>query len=280
MRAPIDFLAALWFATFFLYAFNPCAAQAQTTVASVAEEYARKAGLDRQLESLAKGTAEQFAADLSGNPNMSPERRRRVIEAATLVFTAKRMGQSMRTQLARHAREEDLKTAAAFYDTALGKRIVAAELSHAAADPNVMQKRAADLSATFAIDEPNRYPLARRLEASLRSTDFVLNTVELMAVAALRGAAASSGANRAVEIEKLRQQIHAENAQIGPQLRPIIVASGSLMYAPLSDEELLAYVVQTESAAGLRVTQAVFKSFEGMFEELGAQLMQQLAAKR
>lgn len=253
---------------------------AQTMPASPADAYARKAGLDRQLESLAKGTAEQFASDLSGNPNMSPERRRRVIAAATNIFTAQRMGQAIRGQLARHAQEEDLKQATSFYDSPLGKRIVAAELSHALADPNAMQKRAADLSPTFAIDEPKRYALARRLETSLRSTEFVLNTVELMAVAALRGAAASAGANRDAEIEKLRQRIRADNAQIAPQLRPIIVVSGSLMYEPLSDDELQAYVAHAEQPSSVRITAALLRSFEGMFDELSLALTQQLTLTR
>ena len=48
----------------------------------------------------------------------------------------------------------------------------------------------------------------------------------------------------------------------------------------VSDDEFLAYVTQTESASGLRVTQAVLKSFAGMFDELSVELSQQLAAKR
>ena len=158
--------------------------------------------------------------------------------------------------------------------------MAAAERIHAGVSPNAMQKRAADLSPTFAIDEPKRYPLARRLEASLRSTEFVLNTVELMAVAALRGAAASAGGNRDADIEKLRQRIRADNAQIAPQLRPIIVVSGSLMYKSLSDDELLAYVAHAELPSSVRITAALLRSFEGMFDELGLALTQQLTLTR
>ncbi len=263
----------------FAFALSLGSANAQSAATAQADAYARKSGLDRQLESLAKSTAEQFSSDLSGNPNMSPERKRRVVDAATKIFTAQRMGKALLGQLARHAQEDDLKQAASFYDSPLGKRIVAAELIHAAADPNAMQKRAADLSPTFAIGEPKRYPLARRLEASLRSTEFVLNTVELMAVAALRGAAASAGGNRDAEIEKLRQRIRADNAQIGPQLRPIIVVSGSLMYEPLSDDELLTYVVHAESPSSTRISAALLRSFEGMFEELSGELTQRLRSE-
>jgi hypothetical protein len=254
-------------------------ALAQPASTALADEYARKAGLDKQLESLAKGAPEQFAVDLSGNPNMSPERRRRVLNAARQTFTAKRMGEVMRTQLASNAREADLKLAIGFYDSALGKRIVSAEAQQAAADPALLQKRAADLSPTFAIDSPTRYPLARRLEQALRSTDFVLATVEHFAVVALRGAAASAGANRDSEIENVRKQIQADNEQLAPQLRPILVASGSLMYETLRDEEFAAYVAHVESPAGKSVSEAVAKSFDGMFRALGDELTRVLAAK-
>lgn len=257
----------------------PSIALAQSASSAIADEYARKAGLDKQLESLAKGAPEQFAVDLSGNPNMSPERRRRVIDAARKLFTARRMGELMRAQLAANAREPDLKFAIAFYDSALGKRIVAAEAVHATADPALLQKRAADLSPTFAIDQPTRYPLARRLEVALRSTDFVLITVEHFAVVALRGAAASAGTNRDADIENVRKQIHADNEQLAPQLRPIVVASGSLMYETLRDEEFAAYVAHVESPAGKNISEAVARSFEGVFRALGDELTRALAAK-
>jgi hypothetical protein len=257
----------------------PTVALAQNASPALADEYARKAGLDKQLASLAKGAPEQFAVDLSGNPNMSPERRRRVIEAARSVFTAQRMGELMRLQLAANARETEMKQAIAFYDSVLGKRIVAAEAVHAAADPALLQKRAADLSPTFAIDQPTRYPLARRLESALRSTDFVLTTVEHFAVVALRGAAASTGTNRDSEIEIVRKQIHTDNEQLAPQLRPIVVASGSLIYETLRDEEFAAYVAYVESAAGKHISESVARSFEGVFRALGNELTRTLAAK-
>jgi hypothetical protein len=258
----------------------PSIAFAQSASTAIADEYARKAGLDKQLESLAKGAPEQFALDLSGNPNMSPERRRRVVEAARRVFTAQRMGELMRAQLAANAREPDLKLAIGFYDSALGKRIVAAEAVHAAADPALLQKRAADLSPTFAIDQPTRYPLARRLELALRSTDFVLITVEQFAVVALRGAAASAGTNRDGDIETVRKQIHADNEQLAPQLRPIMVASGSLMYETLRDEEFAAYVAHVESPAGKNISEAIARSFDGIFRALGDELTRALAARQ
>jgi hypothetical protein len=270
---------AIWAPLLALALAAPSIALAQSASAALADEYARKAGLDKQLENLAKGAPEQFAVDLSGNPNMSPERRRRVIDAARKVFTAQRMGELMRGQLAANAPAPDLKLAIAFYDSTLGKRIVAAEAVHAAADPALLQKRAADLSPTFAIDEPIRYPLARRLEAALRSTDFVLTTVEHFAVIALRGAAASAGTNRDGEIENVRKQIHTDNEQLAPQLRPIMVASGNLMYETLRDEEFAAYVAHLESAAGKNISEAVARSFEGVFRALGDALTRALAAK-
>ncbi len=262
-----------------LFLLMQATAWAQMATSTLADEYARKAGLDRQLEGLAKSAPEQFASDLSGNPNMSPERRRRVIEAARRVFTAKRMGELMRTQLAANAREGDIKVAIAFYDSPLGKRIVAAEALHASADPELLQKRAADLSPTFAIDQPKRYPLARRLEAALRSTDFVLATVEHFAVLALRGAAASAGASRENDIEAVRKQIHADNEQLAPQLRPIMIVTGGLMYETLTDDEFAAYLAHVESASGQNVSVAVARSFGGLFGALGGELTRALAPK-
>jgi hypothetical protein len=243
------------------------------------DEYVQKTGLDRQLEGLAASVPAQMEADLASAPDMAPERLKRVLEAAQRLFNAKRMQELIRTQLAQSARADDLRAFNEFFDTSLGKRVVALEVAAAKANPEQTQAKAAELSQVFEEKQPARYAIAKRLETATRGTEFVVSMIENMSLSALRGSAATSGQNRTFEIDKARQNFRDDNGRLLEQLRPMMIASSAVMYEALPDDEFSRYVQLLETPAGGRISAAVLRAFNAIFNQLGEEMGKALAAK-
>jgi hypothetical protein len=271
----------------FVYAATPRFALAQASSSqagqvptrALIDEYVQKTGLDRQLEALASSVPTQMETDLSTAPDMSPERLKRVLEAAQRVFNAKRMQELIRTQLAQSARADDLRAFNEFFDTSLGKRVVSLEVAAAKANPEQTQAKAAELSQVFEEKQPARYGIAKRLETATRGTEFVVSMIENMSLSALRGSAATSGQNRTFEIDKARQQFREDNSRLLEQLRPVMIASSAVMYEALPDDEFSRYVQLLETPAGNRISAAVLRAFNTIFNQLGEEMGKALAAK-
>jgi hypothetical protein len=251
----------------------------QVPTRALIDEYVQKTGLDRQLDALATSVPAQMDADLSAAPEMAPERIKRVVEAAQRVFNAKRMQELICAQLAQSARADDLRAFNEFFDTSLGKRVVSLEVAAAKANPEQTQAKAAELSQVFEEKQPARYAIAKRLETATRGTEFVVSMIENMSLSALRGSAATSGKNRTFEIDKARQQFRDDNGRLLEQLRPIMIASSAVMYEALPDDEFSRYVQLLETPAGGRISAAVLRAFNAIFNQLGEEMGKALTAK-
>jgi hypothetical protein len=252
---------------------------AQPPARVLIDEYVQKTGLDRQLEALATTLPAQMEADLSAAPEMAPERIKRVVEAAQRVFNAKRMQELIRTQLAQSARADDLRTFNEFFDTSLGKRVVALEVAAAKANPEQTQAKAAGLAPVFEEKQPARYAIAKRLDAATRGTEFVVTMIENMSLAALRGSAATSGQNRTFEIDKARQQFRDDNGRLLEQLRPVVITTNAVMYEALSDEDFSRYAQFLETPTGIRVSASVLRAFNALFDQLSGELSKALVSR-
>jgi hypothetical protein len=264
---------------FFVYAQANTAQAGQVPTRALIDEYVQKTGLDRQLDALANSVPTQMDTDLSSAPDMTQERKARIVDAARKVFNAKRMQELIRTQLAQTARADDLRTFNEFFDTTLGKRVVALELAAANANQEQTQSKAAELATIFEEKQPARFAIAKRLETAIRGTEFVVSMIENMSLAALRGSAATSGQNRTFEIEKARQQFREDNGALLEQLRPVMIASGAVMYEQLPDDQFSRYVQLLETPAGNRISAAVVRAFNTIFVQLGEEMGKAIAAK-
>lgn len=173
-----------------------------------------------------------------------------------------------------------LAEAVAFYETEIGKQLVALELDarRAMLDSDTEEAAITAFADAVAIDSPR----VAQIDALIERADLIEPNVAAALNASLafsRGFADEGGYQVPMSEGEILSETWAQEEDIRQQTHEWIEAFLYLAYSPLSDAELAAYTEFAGSDAGLSLSGALLAGFDALFAQTSRE-MGQAAAQR
>lgn len=161
----------------------------------------------------------------------------------------------------------------AFFDTPLGQKILTLELE---ARRTLLDDAAEETArAAFAEMEAKGAPRVEALRRFAEANDLIeMNVMGALNanLAFYRGLNAGGAFSGAMSEEDMLAEVWGQEADIRTETEAWLWPYLSLAYQPLSDEELQAYQVFSESPAGRKLNAAVFAAFDAQFGRISNDL--------
>ncbi len=240
------------------------------------DDLMRKSGLWRQVAQIEPlmqaglGQAEQ-AMGKGGDTEFKPLR-----EAVAKSFAPDRMRTIVRARLMKALPVADARMSLEWLDTETGRRITA--LEETAGEVAETANRAEIAAQILAALPATRVERLTRFAKAAGSGEYAFRVQAGMAFAIGRGIAAATGRGT-VEIETARRELDSQRAELVQLLERQSIAEMAVIYGPLSDQDLDAYIAFAESPAGRRYHAASAKAVEAALAEAAESLGRFLGSK-
>lgn len=265
-----------------------CSTAAATACAAVdeaaAERLLRRSGMWNQSDAIAAAIAASFGeAHLQPGSTLSEQDGKRLGQLAGRVFTAAGLRAEALRTVAAALTPDDVKAAEAWYASALGRRITALEERATSEQADVAatkNKAAAVMSKASATRQQQVKALDEAVRASEQTASMVLN----MALAVTYGVAKASNPVLTVDFKAIRSLLANQLAPVLAEVRTDTPKLFALTYAPLTDEELKAYIEFNRSPSAVKFNNAVIEGVDRAFVQLslklGEEYVRSIAQKR
>ncbi|MEX5729043.1 hypothetical protein Ga0609869_002396 [Rhodovulum iodosum] len=168
---------------------------------------------------------------------------------------------------------EDLTPMVEFFTGPLGARLIALETSarRAQLDPEVEAESVARLEEMIADDDPRLALIEEFVEANDLIEQNVAGALNSN-YAFFTGLADGGGLSMEVTEDQMLRETWSQEPQIRAETREWLFAFLAMAYAPLSDDELRAYIDFSRSEAGQELNAALFAGFDVMFRDISRAL--------
>ena len=216
-----------------------------------ADEFMRKSGLWQYLAEIDPGVQQTISQSDPELRQLNDEQIERLRDASRAAYGADRLRKEMRTELARSLPAAETETALAFLATDLGKRVTA--LEEAAAVKENSDRIDSIAEDAFAALEPPRRDLIERMVKATRVAELAASIMVNQQLGVMRGIAVYRGRDDSGADSDAKERLNRYRAQLVSALGPRMAAQSAVVYGPLPDRDLAAYVDFLESPAG-RVT--------------------------
>ena len=194
------------------------------------------------------------------------------------IYDAERMTATLATALDSLVPADAAAATEAFFGSDLGQRILTLEISARVAmrDPDIEEAARAAARDQWARDDDSRAAMIDRFVAALDLVDRNVASALNSSLAFLHGM--SDGGVIEASDAMLLAQVQADEPETRAYVQGWLSAYLLLSYAPLSDADLDSYLTFVESPAGHAVNQALFDSFEQLYQDISYTLGLRLAA--
>ena len=222
----------------------------------VIQEFMELSGLHQQLEWMAVNTRSQLQAQLGA---LEAEERASVDRVAAVAFGAQRLQGLVSESLSARVDDAKVAQAAAWFRTASGRKIIAAEI--AAAMPQAQEEiaRFARGRATNPID-PKRVERLQRLDEAAGSSEFSFDVLVAVGEGMRRGAEPFLPVERRRAMGTPDREIASARPKAIEQLRATTLISLEFAYRDISDAELDGYLAFLSSPGGRWLTAEVHQA--------------------
>ena len=270
----------------FIGVFSVCTgANAQVGV-ETAKALVSKTGLSVQLESLEpqlRATMAEKYSEAGGRGSVSPPQMRLLYEAVGRSYNSDRMLAIVANMLARKMSPDDLEEIDAWYSSESGKAIDTAE-RRAGSDRRSQDLQMREATSAMQRATRQRQKLIEELVRATRQgevlTDFVLGT----ALAMQAGAAASDPTIPPMSMQKLREAVTEQRPSFLQEMEVTAGLMSAKVYAPVSDDDLYAYISFVKTRSGKHFYDAVTSSLEAAMNSaalsMGRELGRMQAGRR
>jgi hypothetical protein len=221
----------------------------------LAQRLVERSGLAVQLEALPKAFAEQMGQLRGQAPD---ELLLAIGDAARDAYEPKQMAQGIAQTLAQILKPQEMRSALAWLETGVGRRVTLAEERAAASMDEAALKR-------YAEQTKNEKPRARRrqliqdLVEATGSLEFGARMMEGMALGVAIGMDSVQPVQKRAGAARIRKQIEKAmpKEQLKADLRATMPGFFAYTYREVSDADLEAYLVYLRSADGKRCNDAI-----------------------
>lgn len=163
--------------------------------------------------------------------------------------------------------------ATAFFGSDLGQRVLGLEIAARRAMMDEAVEAAAGVTYDrLARDNPGRQALLDRFVAANDLIEFNVTGAMNANLAFLRGLAEVGDAGFALSEADMLAQVRAAEPDTRAAMVAWLFPFLALAYQPLSDAELRAYVAFCETSAGRQINAAMFRAFDGVFDQISREL--------
>lgn len=197
-------------------------------------------------------------------------------DAAARAFAPERVRAVVRATLAKELSAADARASLDWLHSEIGRRITAIE--ETAGEVEETRRREEIAAQVLAGLPPERADRLARFARATSVGEYAFRVQLGMAVAIGRGIAAAKGAGTG-EVEAVRRGLEAQKAQILPQLERQAVADMAVVYGPVSDRDLDAYIAFAESPAGRRYHAVSTRAIEAALTQGAEALGRALGSK-
>lgn len=193
--------------------------------------------------------------------------------AISTIYDVKMMSEEVRGALGEALEGDDVDAMLAFFTSERGEKIINLEVSARRALLDEAVEEASKESAAIAMmDETPRYLMVQEfvdandlIEANVVGS---LNSSYAFYMGLIDGGAMPAG----VTAETALQDVWAQEPDVRSNTTEWVYSFLLMAYQPLSDEELDAYIAFSRTEAGQEMTNALFTSFNGMFDDISRAL--------
>ncbi len=242
--------AALWLLAAVL---ATSAARAQISEKD-AESLMRTSGMWQQLANSAPAMRAGFAQQINApGATLAPEARQKLLAAADAAFVPERMQAVARKALAERVRVAHVPALQAWFASADGQRITAAEVADSLRDASSEAEMKAGLAILQAAPEPRRRLIGRIAEVT-RAAEIGGEMMVNLIVGTALGMARVTPAPEPLDEAKLRTQLGEQRPQLQQAVLGIVLTSYARSYQALPDDMLERYASFLASAAGEHYT--------------------------
>lgn len=194
-------------------------------------------------------------------------------DAVSAIYDIDMMTEEVRGALGEALEGDDIDAMLAFFQSTTGERIVGLEISarRALLDDEV-EEISKENAAIAMLDETPRFLMVQEfidandlIEANVIGS---LNSVYAFYTGLIDGGAMPAG----MTLETALQDVWAQEPVVRSDTTEWLYSFLLMAYQPLSDDEFDAYLVFSRSEAGQDMTNALFTSFNGMFDDISRAL--------
>jgi hypothetical protein len=249
--------------------------------AALSERVLSKSGTLAQLDALPpqfKANFEQGLTEQRETPFTRVEIKR-LTDLADVSFAASKLRTGIIATVAQRLSAEQVAALDKWYESDLGKRMLALEAEAAKAD----QRQAMEAGAALLTKSPEaRSALLRELVEATRAAEFVADLSINMAVAAAHNAsvAAARAASRSATttLKELRDSAMRDRAQAVTSMNDVLMIAYAKTYERANDDDLKAYIAHMKSSAGKELADAVIAAFDRAISSSANELSASLTA--
>ena len=193
--------------------------------------------------------------------------------AVSSIYDVEMMHEEVRGALGEALEGDDVDAMLAFFTSEQGEKIIGLEVSARRALLDKAVEEASKENAAIAMmDQSPRYLMVKEfvdandlIEANVVGS---LNSSYAFYMGLIDGGAMPAG----VTAETALQDVWAQEPDVRANTTEWVYSFLFMAYQPLSDAELGAYIAFSETEAGQDMTQALFTSFNGMFDDISRAL--------
>jgi hypothetical protein len=169
--------------------------------------------------------------------------------------------------------ESDVQPMLDFFQSPLGRRIVALELSarRALLDDNVEQAAHRKLEDMRAEEAP-RLTLLQDYLAANHLIDMNVASALNANIAFMRGLDSTGIFEREISEEEMLAEVWGKEEEVRGQTEDWMMMFAALAYAPLSDADIEAYTEFSRRVPGVALNRALFAGFDAVFEQVSGDL--------
>ncbi|MBE1294881.1 MAG: DUF2059 domain-containing protein [Rhodobacteraceae bacterium] len=264
---PASAILSLFLAAFWLFSWAVAASAADRSRVAM---FLEVTGFDVALDSIAlsAGSAPQMlgleAQDFGQQWTRMSEQ----------VFDRSKMREQALDILEETLDDKALEHAQAFYASALGQRLVAAEnAAHKVEDDEVKQLAGQRIISDLVRAGSDRIALFQRMNAAIDAADAGVRAVQQIQFRFIMAASAAGGIDLQLDADGLRAWQDQQAASLRMNLKASAIATSAYTYQGFSDEEVLSYVRALETP----LMQEVYELLNAVQYEITADRYEQLA---
>lgn len=243
---------------------------------SVAEQLMRDSGMWEQMADFGPQLKQGFEQSAANPPpDMGPdgaEGLRRLAAATEEAFSPRSVRIATRREMAQRLDPQQLGALQAWFAGPAGRRITAREVAMSAkhGDSTQRQKQGDSL---LAAATPERRALLQDFMAVSRNAEAASSSMLNLILSLQSGVARAAGRADVPPLQVLRERMEPQRQQMEQQLGPLVLSLAADMYAPVSNEDLRAYVAFLGTAPGRHLTDTTLRAMDAAVaqsaEELG-----------
>jgi hypothetical protein len=193
--------------------------------------------------------------------------------AVSAIYDIDMMREEVRGALGEALEGDDIDAMLAFFTSEQGEKIIGLEVSaRRALLDEAVEEASKENAAVAMMDETPRYLMVQEfvdinnlIEANVAGS---LNSSYAFYMGLIDGGAMPAG----VTAETALQDVWAQEPDVRSSTTEWVYSFLLMAYQPLSDDELSAYIAFSQTEAGQDMTQALFTSFDGMFDDISRAL--------